>query len=101
VPVPQPAVVGTQIQNIGSVRNRGLEATLDARLFDRANKTLTSGLVLTVERNEVLDLGDALFIETGGVSGQGQSGRNAQRIIPGQPLGTFWGAQFLGVEKDG
>jgi len=101
VPVPQPAVVGTQIQNIGSVRNRGLEATLDARLFDRANKTLTSGLVLTVERNEVLNLGDALFIETGSVSGQGQSGRNAQRIIPGQPLGTYWGAQFLGVDKDG
>ena len=101
VPVPQPAVVGTQIQNIGSVRNRGLEATLDARLFDRANKTLTSGLVLTVERNSVLSLGDALFIETASVSGQGQSGRNAQRIIPGQPLGTFWGAQFLGVDAQG
>jgi TonB-dependent starch-binding outer membrane protein SusC len=101
VPVPQPAVVGTQIQNIGSVRNRGLEATLDARLFDRANKTLTSGLVLTVERNSVLDLGDAPFIETGDVFGQGQSGRKSQRIIPGQPLGTFWGAQFLGVDKDG
>jgi iron complex outermembrane receptor protein len=101
VPVPQPAVVGTQIQNIGSVRNRGLEATLDARLFDRANKTLTSGLVLTVERNSVLDLGDAPFIETGSVFGQGQSGRNAQRIIPGQPLGTFWGATFLGVDAQG
>jgi iron complex outermembrane receptor protein len=101
VPVPQPAVVGTQIQNIGSVRNRGLEATLDARLFDRANKTLTSGLVLTVERNSVLDLGDAPFIETGSVFGQGQSGRNAQRIIPGQPLGTFWGATFLGVDGQG
>ena len=101
VPVPQPAVVGTQIQNIGSVRNRGLEATLDARLFDRANKTLTSGLVLAVERNTVLDLGDALFIETGAVSGQGQSGRNAQRIIPGQPLGTYWGAQFTGVDAQG
>lgn len=101
VPVPQPAVVGTQIQNIGSVRNRGLEATLDARLFDRANKTLTSGLVLAVERNSVLDLGDAPFIETASVSGQGQSGRNAQRIIPGEPLGTFWGAQFLGVDAQG
>jgi iron complex outermembrane receptor protein len=101
VPVPQPAVVGTQIQNIGSVRNRGLEATLDARLFDRANKSLTSGLVLTVERNSVLDLGDAPFIETSYVSGQGQSGRNAQRIIPGQPLGTFWGATFLGVDAQG
>ena len=33
VPVPQPAVVSTQIENIGSVRNRGLEATLDARLY--------------------------------------------------------------------
>jgi iron complex outermembrane receptor protein len=101
VPVPQPAVVGTQIQNIGSVQNRGLEATLDARLFDRANKTLTSGLVLTVERNKVESLGDAPFIETGGVSGQGQSGRNAQRIIPGQPLGTFWGAEFIGVDAQG
>jgi iron complex outermembrane receptor protein len=101
VPVPQPAVVGTQIQNVGSVRNRGLEGTLDARLFDLANKSLTAGLVLTVERNTVLDLGDAPFIETGSVFGQGQSGRNAQRIIPGQPLGTFWGATFLGVDSQG
>jgi iron complex outermembrane receptor protein len=101
VPVPQPAVVGTQIQNVGSVRNRGLEATLDARLFDRANKTLTSGLVLTVERNSVLDLGDAPYIQTGNVFGQGQSGRQSQRIIPGQPLGTFWGAKFLRVNETG
>jgi TonB-dependent starch-binding outer membrane protein SusC len=101
VPVPQPAVVGTQIQNIGSVRNRGLEATLDARLIDQASRTLTSGLVLTVERNSVLNLGDAPFIATGNVFGQGQSGRQSQRIIPGQPLGTFWGAQFLRVNDKG
>jgi len=101
VPVPQPAVVSTQIQNIGSVRNRGLEATLDARLFDQANRTLTSGLVLTVERNSVLNLGDAPFIITGDVFGQGQSGRSSQRIIPGQPLGTFWGAKFLRVNQNG
>jgi iron complex outermembrane receptor protein len=101
VPVPQPAVVGTQIQNIGSVRNRGLEATLDARLIDRGNRTLTSGLVLTVERGEVLNLGDAPFIITGDVFGQGQSGRSSQRIIPGEPLGTFWGAKFLRVNDKG
>jgi TonB-dependent starch-binding outer membrane protein SusC len=101
VPVPQPAVVSNQIQNIGSVRNRGLEATVDARLFDRANKTLTSGLVLTVERNSVLSLGDAPYIITGDVFGQGQSGRSSQRIIPGQPLGTFWGAKYIGVNDKG
>jgi len=97
VPVPQPAVVSTQIQNVGSVQNRGLEATLDARIFDAANKSLTSGLVFSLERNKVLDLGDAPYIETGAVFGQGQSGRNSQRLIPGQPLGTFWGAKFLRV----
>jgi iron complex outermembrane receptor protein len=101
VPVPQPAVVGTQIQNIGSVRNRGLEATLDARLYDRATRSLTSGLVLAVERNSVLSLGEAPFIITGNVFGQGQSGRSSQRIIPGQPLGTFWGAKYLGVDTQG
>ena len=101
VPVPQPAVVSTQIQNIGSVRNRGFEATLDARLIDQANRSLSSGLVFSVDRNEVLNLGDAEFIITGGVFGQGQSGRYAQRLIPGQPLGTFWGAQFLRVNDKG
>ncbi len=97
VPVPQPAVVSTQIQNIGSVRNRGLEATLDARLFEQGNRTLSSGIVFSADRNEVLSLGDAPFIITGGVYGQGQSGRYSQRLIPGQPLGTFWGAKFLRV----
>ena len=101
VPVPQPAVVPRQIQNIGSVRNRGFEASMDARLLEEGTRTLSSGLVLSVERNSVLNLGDAPFIITGGVSGQGQSGRFSQRLIPGQPLGTFWGAKFLRVDNKG
>ncbi len=100
VPIAQTgsSFVGDQLQNIGSVSNKGFEASLDARIYDRPNKglTLTSGLVLSVERNKVLDLGPSQFINTGGVSGQGQSGVNAQRIIPGQPLGTFYGAEFAG-----
>jgi len=101
VPVPQPAVVSTQLQNIGSVRNRGVEATIDARLLESGARSLSSGLVLSVERNSVLNLGDAPFIITGSVYGQGQSGRNAQRLIPGQPLGTFWGPKFVGVNGTG
>ena len=101
VPVPQPAVVSQQIQNVGSVRNRGVEATIDARLIEQTARTLTSGLVFSVERNSVLNLGDAPFIITGGVFGQGQSGRNSQRLIPGQPLGTFWGPKFLRVNSTG
>jgi iron complex outermembrane receptor protein len=102
VTVPQPAVVSTQIQNIGSVRNRGVEATLEARLIDEGARTLSSGIVASIERNSVLNIGEGRdFIITGSVSGQGQSNRYAQRIIPGQPLGTFWGATFLRVDGTG
>jgi iron complex outermembrane receptor protein len=102
VPVPQPAVVDSRIENIGSVRNRGVEATLEARLIESGNKTLSSGLILSVERNSVQSLGEGReFIITGGVFGQGQSGRFGQRLIPGQPLGTFWGPKFLRVDGAG
>ncbi|MGH7711289.1 MAG: SusC/RagA family TonB-linked outer membrane protein, partial [Gemmatimonadaceae bacterium] len=56
----------------------------------------------SVERNEVTSLGGSRdFIATGDVSGQGQSGRLAQRIIVGEPIGTFWGPVFLNVGTDG
>ncbi|MFL5607961.1 MAG: TonB-dependent receptor domain-containing protein, partial [Gemmatimonadaceae bacterium] len=98
VAVPQPAVVSTRIQNIGAVRNRGFEATIDARILDQGSRSLSSGLVMSVERNEVTAIDASRdFIVTGGVYGQGQSGRFAQRLIPGQPLGTFWGPEFVGV----
>ena len=95
--------VRDQLQNIGSVQNRGLEFSLDARLYERPSKgfNLTAGLVASVERNKVLSLGAADFIETGGVSGQGQTGVNSQRIIPGQPIGTFYGFEFAGFNATG
>ncbi|HET7187411.1 MAG TPA: SusC/RagA family TonB-linked outer membrane protein [Gemmatimonadaceae bacterium] len=102
VPVPQPAVVSSRIENIGTVQNRGFEATVEGRLWDTQSKSLSSGLLLSVERSEVKDIGaDRQFLITGGVFGQGQSGRFAQRLIPGQPLGTFWGPHFLRVETSG
>jgi iron complex outermembrane receptor protein len=101
VDVPQPAPVSTQIQNIGRVRNRGFEASLDGQLLTNERRTLTAGLVFSVDRNEVVDLGGRDFIVTGQVSGQGQSGQRSQRIIPGEPLGTFYGPQFAGVNDQG
>jgi iron complex outermembrane receptor protein len=102
VPVAQPAVVSNRIENIGKVRNRGLEVSLDARLIEGQARTFSSGLVFSVERNEVVELGlSREFIITSSVSGQGQSGRFAQRLIPGQPIGTFWGPQFQGYNAQG
>ena len=98
VAVPQPAVVPTRIENIGSLRNKGVEASLDAQLWTEAQRTLSSGLVLTVERGEITSLGAGRKgIVTGDVFGQGQSGQHSQKIVVGEPLGTFFGPRFLGV----
>ena len=102
VTVPQPAVVATRVENVGSIRNRVFEASFDAQLFDRGDRALSMGLVASVDRTEVLSLGgDRQFISTGDVSGQGQSDRAAQRIMVGQPIGTFWGPEFLRVNEEG
>ncbi|MFN2400468.1 MAG: SusC/RagA family TonB-linked outer membrane protein, partial [Gemmatimonadaceae bacterium] len=101
VSVPQPALVGTRLENIGKVRNKGFEFSMDGQLYDQPNFSWSSGLVLSVERNTVVDLGGRTFITTGGVSGQGQSGQVSQRIIPGEPLGTFFGPVFVGVNAQG
>jgi iron complex outermembrane receptor protein len=99
VSVPQPAVVSTRFENIGSLRNRGFEASIDGEMWHRGAHTLTGGLILSVERNEVVSLGDTSrkFINTAFVNGQGQSNQYAQRILAGQPLGTFFAPKFLGV----
>jgi iron complex outermembrane receptor protein len=99
VSVPQPAVVATRFENIGSVRNRGIEATFNTQLINRGTRTLNMEIVGAVERNEVLDLGGR-EIFTSEVNGQGQTGRFSQIIKVGEPLGTFWGPVFTRVETD-
>ncbi|SHK91477.1 SusC/RagA family TonB-linked outer membrane protein [Rhodothermus profundi] len=101
IPVPQPAPVPTRIENIGKTRNRGFELSLDALAVDRPNLSVLFGLVFSTNRNEVVSLGPHDFIVTGIVSGRGQSGTFAQRLIPGEPVGTFYGWIFEGVDANG
>ena len=102
VDVPQPANVGTRLENIGRLRNKGLEISLDALAMARQNFTWQAGLVFAAEQNEVVDLAArSSGIITGGVSGQGQSNTFSQRILEGQPLGTFYGPVYLGVDAQG
>ncbi|HEY3746325.1 MAG TPA: SusC/RagA family TonB-linked outer membrane protein [Gemmatimonadaceae bacterium] len=97
VPVPQPAVVSDRLQNIGKMSNKGVEFSLDAQVLNRATSNWSAGVVFSADRNKVIDLGTTPFYITGIMSGQGQSGAPSQRILPGQPLGTFYGPQYAGV----
>jgi len=97
VNVPQPAVASTRWENIGKIQNKGVEFSLDGQVLNRPDRNWTAGIVFAADRNRVVDLGGRTFISTGSVSGQGQSNQDAERIIPGQPLGTFFGPVFVGV----
>lgn len=102
VPVSQPAVASTSLENVGSLSNRGLEVSLDAVALSRPGLIWRAGLVFSAARTKVLDLGPhKTGINTGYVSGQGQSNQVSQRILPGEPLGTFYGPVFVGWDDQG
>jgi iron complex outermembrane receptor protein len=101
VNVPQPAVAGTRLENVGSVENKGVEFSLDGQVLNRPDKAWTAGIVFAADRNKVINLGPYTFIATGSVSGQGQSNQNSERIIPGEPLGTFYGPEFVSINSSG
>src|SRR5206468_7192041 len=101
VTVPPPAPASTRLENVGKIRNRGLEWTLDAMVVNRPGLSWRAGLVFAAERNTVVDLGPYTFLTSGGVSGQGQTGQVSQRIFAGHPLGTFYGPVFVGWDTAG
>jgi TonB-dependent starch-binding outer membrane protein SusC len=101
VNVPQPAVNSTSLENVGRLQNKGVEFSLDGQVLNRPNNNWTAGIVFAADRSKVVDLGPYTFLITGLVSGQGQSNAFSQAIIPGEPLGTFYGPQFVGVNSAG
>jgi iron complex outermembrane receptor protein len=101
VQVPQPAVVGDRLENIGKMRNKGIEFSLDGLVMQRNQFSWNAGFAFSHDRNEVVNLGARNFIPDAQASGQGQSNQFTQRIMPGEPLGTFFGPVFAGVNSAG
>jgi iron complex outermembrane receptor protein len=101
VAVPQPAVVSNRLENIGKIRNKGIEFSLDGLVMQRSDFSWNAGLAFSHDKNEVVDLGGRTFIPDVLASGQGQSNQFVQRIMPGEPIGTFFGPVFAGVNAAG
>ena len=102
VDIPAPTPVATQIQNVGSLRNTGVDFSLDAYLFENESTRFSVGATVSTNSNEVLDLGGRNQIFTGTISGRGQTGGRALLLTPGQPYPVFYGAEFTGTfDADG
>ena len=94
-PIPLTSGFGTVQGNIGSISNRGIELTISTVNIDRNGLRWSTDLNLSQNQNKVVSLvtDEPLFR---GYQASGVTGTNV--VLPGQPLGTFWGLKFLGVD---
>lgn len=104
IQLPQPSPVARQIVNVGSVENKGFEIELGGTVIQNNNFGWDANVVLSRNVNKVVSLSSSLYkganIQLAPVQGL-VSGGNTQLIMPGQPLGTFYGPQYTGLNAQG
>lgn len=99
--VPSPSLITTQIANVGTVTNQGIELDLSFDLMRTKDFAWDANLNLSHNKNEVVSLSNGQWtgdnMQVAPCQGQGLSGTYAQLIMPGEPIGTFYGKRFIGV----
>jgi len=92
VPVPATSGYQTQMQNIGSVENKGFEFVLNTNNLT-GNLTWNTNINFSINKNKVLNLGGQDIIDNG-------SARYMNVVKVGQPIGVFYGAEYAGVDTE-
>jgi len=93
VPLPLSTTSGSVTQNYGKVQNAGYEFTLNTRNVENKNFSWTSTITATNNVNKVVQLGPTgapIYAQTG-------AGNGTSALIIGQPIGSFFGLNRLGV----
>lgn len=96
VPKPNSTGFGSRTENVGSIKNSGIEAMLTARMVDSPDFDWTTSANFTAIKNEVLDIGDADRIITGGLGFVS----DATITRPGDPLYSYYGYEVAGVWQE-
>lgn len=99
VQLPNYAGGGTQPRNVGEVRNSGFEFSIGGTPIEKGKFRWETNLNLSTLKNEVVSLGGLPRIGTGTGAGGGMSITNEFMLMPGQPLGSYWGLKYLGTFK--
>lgn len=93
IPVLRPLIPGVTRQNVGEIRNTGLEIAInwDKRVSEDFSYSI--GGNFTSLDNEVLGLGGAEFLDAG-------SAEFRQRSIVGESIFAFYGREIIGVYQN-
>lgn len=93
LPVPQSTTTGNAWVNYGSVKNTGLEFTLNSVNIQKTNFSWETLFTISSNKNEITELGPTgadIYTDTG--AGNGTS---VYRV--GEPIGTFFGLNRMGT----
>ena len=93
VPMPTGTGFSSAIQNVGEIENRGLEFQLNTINYSNDNFTWRTSANLSFNRNEAKDIVGQVITQ-GPVASRG----NVSLIREGEPLGTFYGYEWGGVD---
>ena len=98
--------VGSIMANVGNITNKGIEFTLNVIPVRTKNFEWQSTLNLSHNKNTVDKLSNSTYSvdyvdygnpNIGGIS----SNADVQRIMEGEPIGTFWTYQHAGYDSNG
>ncbi|MGB8374921.1 MAG: TonB-dependent receptor [Salegentibacter sp.] len=93
IPVPRPLIPGSTRQNVGEIRNKGLEVVLGWNQNVSADFNYSIGANFSTLKNEILNLHGAQYIDAG-------SAEFRQRSIVGNSLFAFYGREVVGVYQN-
>ncbi|MBL7697803.1 MAG: TonB-dependent receptor [Chitinophagaceae bacterium] len=93
--------ISSIIDNVGSIRNRGIELAISGDPYVRGNVSWNTSLVFSHNKGKVIEIGtsDRIPFTSGGFGGQGVQSP-FMFLIPGQAYGQMIGFHYLGVWKE-
>lgn len=100
LPLPANSGYTTQLSNVGSITNNGIELELRGSVINGKDFKWDINANIASNKNKMKDLGqgklDTLLVGFSAVAGQGAN----IALIKGQPVGLFWGYVSDGIFRD-
>jgi TonB-linked SusC/RagA family outer membrane protein len=93
--VPSQTGFDTRLENVGSLENKGIDFSTNAKIIEKNDFGWDFGLNISTYSNKVLNLGSEVPINTYTYSTDPIS-----QLIVGEPRGIFTGFQTKGIYKD-
>lgn len=88
---------GTQLQNVGSVENKGFEFSLNTINVEKKDFSWNSTLTISTNKSKVLELDGRDYLD---LQSTGNQGGTSARLIVGESMPVFIGLKYLGTYKN-